>query len=296
MSGNNVAGFQIGAFGMTRAVEMSYPMAEAQAFFPDLTDEMLADVRQILPTGHLTEDNKIILSFHSYILQTGRYNILIDTCCGNDKQRPYRPAFSNLNTNYLDTLAGAGMQPEDIDFVMCTHLHWDHVGWNTRLINGEWVPTFPNAKYIMAKREYDHWNEAYARGTDHAHRTGFEDSVLPLIRAERAVLVADDHEVDNGIWLEPCHGHSPGHVVINLESQGVRGVVTGDIIHHLLQFRFPELSTSADTDRELARVNRKALIEKHAGAGTLVCTAHLSAPSVGRIEREADHFRFDGIY
>lgn len=291
-----MAGITIGAFGITRVPEMEYPMAEATSFFPELTAEMLSEVRRIIPPGHLTDDGKIILSFHSYILQTGRYNILIDTCCGNDKQRPYRPAFTNLSGSYLETLVAAGLQPQDIDFVMCTHLHWDHVGWNTRLVNGEWVPTFPNAKYIMAKREYDHWNAMYATGNDHAHRNGFEDSVLPIIRAEQAVLVADDHEVDTGIWLEPCHGHSPGHVVINLQSGDDRGVLTGDIIHHRLQFRYPDLSTSADTDMELARGNREALIEKHAGTGTLVCTAHLHGQSVGRIEPENDHFRFDGAY
>ncbi|MFY0613891.1 MAG: MBL fold metallo-hydrolase [Hyphomicrobiaceae bacterium] len=289
-------GMKIGSFGITRVPEMEYPMAEATSFFPDLTADMLAEVRRTLPPGHLTDDGRIVLSFHSYILQTGRYNILIDTCCGNDKQRPYRPAFTGLSGNYLETLAATGMQPEDIDFVMCTHLHWDHVGWNTKLVNGEWVPTFPNAKYIMAKREYDHWNAMYETGKDHAHRNGFEDSVLPIMRAEKAILVADDHEVDTGIWLGPCHGHSPGHVVINLQSGDETGVLTGDIIHHRLQFRYPDLSTSADTDMETARINRKALIEKHAGSGTLVCTAHLHGKSVGRIEPEADHFRFDAFY
>jgi glyoxylase-like metal-dependent hydrolase (beta-lactamase superfamily II) len=291
-----MSGIEIGLFGITRVVELEHPMAPARSFFPDLTPEMLSEARQVVGAGNLTDDDKIILSFHSYILRTGRYNILVDTCCGNEKNRPHRPALSNLNTNYLDTLAAAGMKPEDVDFVMCTHLHWDHVGWNTRLVNGEWVPTFPNAKYIMAKREYDHWDAMYASGADNMHRNGFEDSVLPIMRAEKAVLVADDHEVDTGIWLEPCHGHSPGHVVINLASGGQKGLLTGDIIHHRLQMRFPDLSTSADTDMDLARVNRKALIEKHAGAGTLLCAAHFPGQSVGRIEPEGDHFRFDGVY
>lgn len=291
-----MSGLAIGTFDITRVPEMEYPMAAARSFFPELSEDMLTEVRRLMPPGHLTDDDKIILSFHSYILRTGRYNILIDTCCGNDKQRPHRPAFTNLSGNYLGTLAAAGLQPEDIDFVMCTHLHWDHVGWNTRLVNGEWVPTFPNAKYIMAKREYDHWDALYALGGDNPHRNGFEDSVLPIMRAEQAVLVADDHEVDTGIWLEPCHGHSPGHVIINLQSGDAKGALTGDIIHHRLQFRYPDLSTSADTDMALARVNRKALIEKLAGSGTLVCTAHLHGQSVGRIEPTCDHFRFDGVY
>ncbi len=179
---------------------------------------------------------------------------------------------------------------------MCTHLHWDHVGWNTRLVNGEWVPTFPNAQVVMAKREYDFWNEAYASGTASIHRNGFEDSVMPIVRAEKALLVADDFELDTGIWLEPCHGHSAGHVVVNLASGDDRAVVTGDVIHHLSQLVFPTLSTMADTDTELARVNRTALIEKHAGTGNLVCTAHFKAPSVGRIEADGAGFRWDGVY
>jgi glyoxylase-like metal-dependent hydrolase (beta-lactamase superfamily II) len=291
-----MSGINIGNFGVTRVVETVQPMAEAMSFFPEMTAEMLAEVRAFVPEGHLTDDGRVIFSFHSYIVRTGRYNILVDTCCGNDKQRPARPEFSNLKTDYLGTLAAAGLKPEDVDFVMCTHLHWDHVGWNTRLINGEWVPTFPNAKYVMAKREYDHWDAIYASGQENMHLNGFKDSVLPIMRAEQAVLVADDHELDTGIWLEPCHGHSAGHVVVNLESDGARGVVTGDIIHHLAQLRFPTLSTSADTDTELARVNRQALIEKHAGAGTMMCTGHFRAPSVGRIEPDGDAFRFDGVY
>ena len=287
---------RIGDFELSRVLEIEQPMTGARTFFPDLSQEMLEAARPSLPAGHLNENDFVIFSFHSYVVRTGRYTILVDTCCGNGKERPSRPAFSKLDTDYLGTLAAAGLQPEDVDFVMCTHLHWDHVGWNTRLVDGQWVPTFPNAKYIMAKREYDHWNAIYASGEPNPHRNGFEDSVLPIVRAERAVLVADDHEIDNGVTLEPCHGHSPGHVVVNLESGGDRAVLTGDVIHHLLQLRYPNLSTMADTDTELARVNRKALIEKHAGAGTVVCTAHFRTPSAGRIEPEGDAFRFEGVF
>ena len=289
-------GIRIGDFELSRVQELDFPMAYAQTFFPEMSDEMLAEVRRKIPPGHLTDDGKVIFSFHSYVVRTGRYNILVDTCCGNDKQRPGRDDFSGLNTGYLDTLAAEGLKPEDIDYVMCTHLHWDHVGWNTRLVNGEWVPTFPNAQVVMAKREYDFWNEAYASGAASIHRNGFEDSVMPIVRAEKALLVADDFELDTGIWLEPCHGHSAGHVVVNLASGDDRAVVTGDVIHHLSQLVFPTLSTMADTDTELARVNRTALIEKHAGTGNLVCTAHFKAPSVGRIEADGAGFRWDGVY
>ena len=289
-------GIRIGDFELSRVQELDFPMAYAQTFFPEMSDEMLAEVRRKIPPGHLTDDGKVIFSFHSYVVRTGRYNILVDTCCGNDKQRPGRDDFSGLNTGYLDTLAAEGLKPEDIDYVMCTHLHWDHVGWNTPLVNGEWVPTFTNAQFVMAKREYDLRNEAYASGTASIHRKVFQDSVMPIVRAEKALLVADDFELDTGIWLEPCHGHSAGHVVVNLASGDDRAVVTGDVIHHLSQLVFPTLSTMADTDTELARVNRTALIEKHAGTGNLVCTAHFKAPSVGRIEADGAGFRWDGVY
>ena len=289
-------GIRIGEFELSRVQEMDFPMTHAQTFFPEMSDEMLCEVRRKIPPGHLTGDGKVIFSFHSYVVRSSHYNILVDTCCGNDKERPGRDDFSGLNTGYLDTLAAEGLKAADIDYVMCTHLHWDHVGWNTRLVNGEWVLTFPNAQVVMAKREYDFWNEAYAKGTAGIHRNGFEDSILPIVRADKALLVADDFELDDGIWLEPCHGHSAGHVVVNLASGDDRAVLTGDVIHHLSQLVFPTLSTMADTDTELARVNRTALIEKHAGTGNLVCTAHFKAPSVGRIEVDGDGFRWDGFF
>jgi glyoxylase-like metal-dependent hydrolase (beta-lactamase superfamily II) len=181
---------------------------------------------------------------------------------------------------------------------MCTHLHWDHVGWNTRLLNGKWVPTFPNAKYVMAKREYDYWNGVYEkeRGKqDNLHAVSFEDSVLPIMRAEKAVLVADDYELDRGISIEPCHGHSPGHVVVNVASGSTKGVFIGDVIHHPMQLLYPDLSCRADFDMDASRVSRKALIEKHADTGTIVLPQHFATPSCGTIKRSGNAFSFDFV-
>lgn len=273
----------IGSIQISRVPELAAPLMPIGNFFPELTAEMLDGVRAGLPDGSLTTGDEMVLSFHSYVVKTGRYTILVDTCCGNDKDRPSRPAFSNLNTDYLSVLTASGCSPEDVDFVMCTHLHWDHIGWNTRLVDGQWVPTFPNAKYIMARREYDHWNGVLADGTANMHRYGFNDSVLPLMRAEKAVLVDDDYEIDSGIWLEPCHGHSPGHVVINLRSGGDNGVMTGDVIHHRVQLAYPHLSTIADTDPDQARQTRTALMAKHADLGSTVFPAHFLPPSFGQL-------------
>ena len=164
---------RIGAFDVRRVPEMTAPLMPVLEFFPKLTSDMLGAVRSSLPAGNLTSDDKMILSFHSYVVITERYTILIDTCCGNDKQRPARPAFSNLATNYIETLFSAGVHPDAVDYVMCTHLHWDHVGWNTQFVDGTWSPTFPNAQYIMARREYDFWDDVYAKDPNSRHSPGF---------------------------------------------------------------------------------------------------------------------------
>src|ERR1700746_2095709 len=151
----------------------------------------------------------LMFAFHSTVIKTPRATILVDTCSGNDKERPHKLRYHRKNWPYPANLAAAGFAPEDIDFVLCTHLHWDHVGWNTRLLDGKWVPTFPNARYIIGRTEYDYWDAPFQRGEQGIHLISFEDSVLPVIRDGRAVVVDDDHELEKGIWLEPCFGHSP---------------------------------------------------------------------------------------
>lgn len=285
---------RLGAFAIERVVDVERPYALAREFFPDLTPEMLATCQAELAPGQLTADGRLEMSFHSFVIKTGRHVIVVDTCCGNHKQRPLRPAFHEMDTGYLGALVRAGVKPEEVDYVMCTHLHWDHVGWNTRLVDGQWRPTFPNAKYIMSKTEFDHWDQAYRSGVRDTHAQAFEDSVDPIVRAKQAVLVDNDYELDHGIALESCPGHSVGNCVINISSQGQHGVMTGDVLHHQIQLRYPEMSTIADEDRLLARKNRTALIEKHAGSGHLIFPAHFPSPSVGRIEvNQTGGFRFD---
>ncbi len=284
----------IGKYVIERVVETERPYAPARDFFPDLSEDMLATCQRDLPAGQLTPDGMLQMSFHAYVIKTGRYVIMVDTCCGNGKERPLRPVFHQFKSDFIPALAAAGVRPEEVDFVMCTHLHWDHVGWNTRLVDGKWKPTFPNAKYIMSKTEFDYWDQVYQSGVKNTHTQAFEDSVDPVVRANQAVLVQDDYELEQGIWVEPCHGHSRGNFVINVASQGERGVLTGDVLHHQIQLRFPALSTVADDDADLARVTRTALINAHAGTGHLVLPAHFPAPSVGRIEAASvGGFRFD---
>jgi glyoxylase-like metal-dependent hydrolase (beta-lactamase superfamily II) len=285
-------GVGIGDFRVDCVVDIERPFLEAQQFFPDLSDDMLAYGRCILPKGDIEPDGRLRMSFQSFVVKTSRHTILVDTCCGNDKDRLTRPEFHHLRTDYLAALATAGVRPEQVDFVLCTHLHWDHVGWNTRLLDGKWVPTFPNARYIIARNEFEHWNASFERGDKGIHLASFEDSVLPVMRAEQAVLVDSDYELDQGVWLEPCPGHSPGHVVINLASRGRHAIVSGDVIHHRIQLAYPELSTVADADMNLARTNRVALIERLADNDILLLPAHFPPPVIGRVVKRGQGYGY----
>ena len=282
----------IGTYSVGRVAELEFPAFPALDFFPAATPAMIEAARGAFP-ARFSADGKIVMSFHSFVLQTGRHTIVVDTCC--NKSRPGRPQFDQGKADYLAGLTALGIKPEAVTHVMCTHLHWDHVGWNTRLLDGRWVPTFPNAKYIMAKREYDHWNAIYAKDKANIHALAFEDSVLPIMRAEKAILVQDDFELDHGISLEPCHGHSPGHVVINVQSNDRRGAFIGDVLHHPIQLMYPDLSTIADYDMDASRTSRRALIEKHTDTGAIIMPQHFASPSCGTIKRSGDGFRLDVI-
>lgn len=284
---------RIGDFQVHRITEFEGPFIAPDVFFPDfdpgvlLAHPDLAGPRLIDPAS-----GKLVFGFHCFVVRTGRHTILVDSCLGNDKERPTRPQFHRTRTPFLADLAGAGVRPEEIDFVMCTHLHWDHVGWNTRLENGRWVPTFPNARYVMARREFEHWQAEHRRNEDTPHRRAFEDSVLPVVRTGQSVLVEDDYAFDDGLWFEGAPGHTPGNVVIHARSRDERALFFGDVIHHQLQLAMPEWSTLACSDRELSRRTRMRLVEEHAERGTLLFPGHLPGPTVGRIVRHGSAFRY----
>jgi glyoxylase-like metal-dependent hydrolase (beta-lactamase superfamily II) len=284
---------RIGDFEVQRISEFEGAFIAPEVFFPDYDPEVLkanpdmAGPRLIDPaTG------KLVFSFHSFVVKTGRHNILIDACIGNHKERPMRPQFHRLQTPFIADLASAGLKPADIDYVMCTHLHWDHVGWNTRLDNGRWVPTFPNARYIMARREFEHWQAFQKSGEESPHARAFEDSVLPVVRSGQSVLVDDDYAMEDGLWFESAPGHTPGNVVIHARSRDQRAVFLGDVIHHQFQLMQPAWSTLACTDRELSRTTRTRLIEEYAERGTRLLPGHFPAPTAGRIVRQGGAFRY----
>jgi glyoxylase-like metal-dependent hydrolase (beta-lactamase superfamily II) len=235
-----------------------------------------------------------LLSFQTYVVRTARHVVLVDTCIGNDKDRNGHAAFHMLRTPWLENLAAAGVSPQDVDYVMCTHMHADHVGWNTRLADGRWVPTFPRARYVFARREYAHRRAAWERDGAEVQRT-FTDSVLPVVESGQAVLVDSDHAVDDELWLEPAEGHTPGNVVVRLRGAGEHAVLSGDVIHHPLQVKYPEWSSAFCEDPAASAACRREFVARHADAGTLVVPAHFPAPTAGRIRRDGERWRYEFV-
>lgn len=232
------------------------------------------------------------LSFHSYLLRTPRHTVLVDTCVGNDKDRGGHAFFHGLRSGWLDDLRRAGVEPEAVDFVMCTHMHADHIGWNTRLHDGRWVPTFPKARYVFARREFEHRQRAW-RADPAAGYGAYADSILPVVESGQAMIVESDHDLEGHISLEPAEGHTPGNVVIHLRSLGSSAVLTGDAIHHPIQVCYPEWSAAFCEDPAQSAACRRRLVERLADTSTLVLPAHFPSPTAGWIRAHRDRWRFD---
>jgi glyoxylase-like metal-dependent hydrolase (beta-lactamase superfamily II) len=288
--------WQLGDVEISRVIEFECPLLDPFVLFPDADREVLESHNEWLePELRDPATGLLILAFHSFVIRTPRHVILVDTCGGNDKERPQKMRYHHKNWPYLENLAGAGLSPDDIDYVLCTHLHVDHVGWNTRLINGRWVPTFPNAKYLFSKREWNFWEKEYQ--TEHfTDDPYYEDSILPVIEAGAAVMVDDDHNIDDWVRLSPTPGHTPGHVCIHVQSGDAHAVLSGDLMHHPLQCAEPDWNSCFCVNPAQSAATRRGFLTEHAGTPTLVMPAHFPSPGAGRIVSKNNtwRFRFDG--
>jgi glyoxylase-like metal-dependent hydrolase (beta-lactamase superfamily II) len=280
--------FSAGDLTIHRVVEQEVPFFKALELFSNLTPEQLAENRAWMKkAGALDDDDMLILCFQSYIVRTPHHTILIDSCIGNDKQRPGRPNWHmKTDDSYMRALKAAGFSVGDIDFVMCTHLHVDHVGWNTRLENGRWVPTFPKARYVFAKNEYDYWTGQNAK----AEVPPFADSVLPVVEAKKADIVADDFAIGDHARILPTPGHTPGHVAFTFGKGKDDAVFAGDLMHSPLQTLYPELAPKFDVDPKQAAQTRRSFLERYSDTDTLCCPAHFPSPSAGKIRRKGNAF------
>jgi glyoxylase-like metal-dependent hydrolase (beta-lactamase superfamily II) len=279
--------WQIGDVSIVRIVEMEGAIMAAAALLPDARPEAVLPIGWLRP--HFVEESgELLSSFFALLVRSQGRRIVIDTCLGNDKPRLV-PQWNQRQGNFLAEIAVAGFPRESVDFVVCTHLHPDHIGWNTMLVAGRWVPTFPNARYIFSARDWE-WldRQPVSPLGDYAG-----DSVRPVIEAGLAELVAPDFRLTDEVWLESTPGHSPGHVSVRIASQGQHAVVTGDLMHHPCQLARPHWSSPFDFDRGQALDTRRAFIHRYSDGPVLVIGTHFATPAAGHIVSDGDAWRLD---
>jgi glyoxylase-like metal-dependent hydrolase (beta-lactamase superfamily II) len=270
--------WQIGDVKITRVVEMEVA-GGSKFILPDATREACLPYDWMQP-HFMDAQGNLIMSIHALVVDTGSHRIVVDTCIGNDKERNI-PNWSNLQTRFLDDLAEAGYPRESIDMVMCTHLHVDHVGWNTMLVDGEWIPTFPNARYLIAEKEWNYWD---AHEDDQDYGPVLQDSVRPVVEAGLVDFVGETYELCPGIQLEPTPGHTPGHVSVHITSNGEEALITGDCIHHPVQMTRTDWCSSADFDQAQGRGTREGLLERYVDGDVLIIGTHFATPTAGHVK------------
>jgi len=280
--------WRIGDVTVTRIVELEVT-GGSRFILPDATRDAVLPIGWLRP-HFADEDGRLRMSIHALVVATPTRRIVVDTCLGNDKQGRRIPAWNDLHGPFLADLAAAGYPRESIDTVLCTHLHVDHVGWNTMLVDGRWVPTFPNARYLMGRVEYAHWRD---HGEREDQRAVFADSVQPVFDAGLVELVETDHHIDATVSLIPTLGHTPGHVSVRISSRGQEALITGDFMHHPCQIARPEWASTADSDPVAARVTREQMLAGLAHPPVLVIGTHFAAPTAGRIVRDGAAYRLE---
>ncbi len=273
----------IGKVKITKIVEMELT-GGTRFILPQATPQEIQAMPWLIPQ-FASPEGRLTMSVHSWVVETPSRRILVDTCIGNDKQGRSVPHWNGLDKPYLQDLAKAGYPADSIDTVICTHLHVDHVGWNTRLVDGQWVPTFPNARYLFGRIEYEYWKK---HSTDAAHAAVFADSVEPVIAAGVVDLVGSDAQIADEITLIPTPGHSPGHVALHIRSDGEEAVLSGDVAHHPCQMVRLDWSSSFDSDGLQSIETRRRLFSRFADTPTLLFGGHFGP---GRIIRDGDAFR-----
>lgn len=278
--------WKIGDVTITRIVEME-TTSKATFVLKDGAPENIRTVPWLRP-HFAAEDGRVIMSVHAFAVESQGHRIIVDTCIGNDKRRPF-PGWNMLQLPFLADLEKAGFARDSIDRVLCTHLHVDHVGWNTMLAGGKWVPTFPRARYLIGRKEWEHWSTVEAADT----REILADSVRPVFEAGLTDLVESDHRITDEVRLEPTPGHTPGHHSVRIASRGEEAVITGDLMHHPVQMAHPEWGSFFDSDYEQAIRTRREFLARYGDKPILVLGTHFATPSAGRIVRDGAAWRFE---
>lgn len=288
--------WQIGDVRVDRIVEFQQPLILPSVLYPTSTPEALERHRDWLVPKLMDPNTGLLtISLHSFLIRSKGLKILVDTCSGNDRHRPNKQRYHMKRWPYLENLAATGITPEQIDYVLCTHMHVDHVGWNTRLVNGRWVPTFPNARYLFAKAEWAYWEKHY-KTEAFVDDPYYVDTVLPIIEAGCADFVDGDHAFTEEVWLDPTPGHTPGHVCVHVKSGGLECVMSGDLMHHPVQCAEPDWSSCFCVDPAHSRRTRREFLARYEETPVRIMPAHFPTPTAGTIVRSGSawRFRFEG--
>jgi glyoxylase-like metal-dependent hydrolase (beta-lactamase superfamily II) len=275
--------WRIGDVEVARIVEVNAFEDNISMLLKDETAEFVKQFAWLRP-HFATPEGLMKISFQAFVLRSRGKHVMIDTCIGADRKREY-DVFCNIRTTFLEDLAAAGFPPDSISAVLCTHLHFDHVGWNTHLVNGRWVPTFPLARYLFGRREFEHW--VHLRNTGGYH--DFEhlhDSIDPVVAAGLAEYITPEYQVTDEVSLLPTPGHTPGHVSVLIRSRGEQAVITGDLMHHPIQLTEPRREANFDMDKVQGALTRQAFVERFGDSKVLVIGSHFSDPTAGWIVRD----------
>ncbi len=283
--------WKVGSTTITKIEEIVYP--EFSDVIPAATPELVKQIKWLFP-HFVTAEGALSLSIHSLIVDTGEARLIVDTCIGNDRERAPFDVMHMLQTNFMKDMKGAGYEPDSIDYVLCTHLHLDHVGWNTHEVKGKFVPTFPNAAYLWGKADMEFWGEQHIDDDFmRLQRRVWDDSIQPILDAGLARPVEGPASVCDGVRLISTPGHTPGHCSVLIESKGETAMITGDFIHHPIQFHDPALVSPFDTDNDTAVATRRRVFGEYADTPTLIIGTHFAGPTAGRLVRDGKAYRLD---
>ncbi|WDV50103.1 MBL fold metallo-hydrolase [Streptomyces coeruleorubidus] len=287
------ASWTVGGIAVHRVDEIPLPPATGPWLLPDATPQVVTGQQWLRP--HFADDEGVLrIDSHSFAFTVGGLRVLVDTGIGNGKERA-NPAWHHLDTDYLRRLSAAGFPPDAVDLVILTHLHADHVGWNTREVNGEWVPTFPNARHLTSRAEREFWS---GYDMDEARRQMFRDSVIPVEEAGLLDLLdvpAEGLDVVPGLRLIPTPGHTPGHVAVELTSHGRTALITGDCVHHPVQLAHPGIGACVDIDPGRSQTSRRELLGALAGTDTLLLGTHFPPPTAGHVVPHEGAYRLSPV-
>ncbi len=287
MARERMKSWQVGDVTVTRIVELWDFQDNINMTMPDATPEEVVAMEWLHP-HYATPDGRQRMNFQGFVVQAPGRVIVVDSCIGAGRERDF-DVFCNLPEGFLEDLESLDISREDVDTVMCTHLHFDHVGWNTYKDpeTGEFKPTFPNARYLFGRTEYDAWQNAI-RNDGHHTDTHLLECVDPIVELGLADFIDPDHRIADGIHCEPSHGHTPGHIHVRISSKGEEAVITGDLMHHPMQCAMPHRAATFDMDKEAGRHTRMAFVDKYADSGVLVIGAHFAEPTAGHMVRDGN--------